>query len=138
MARVSMTNPVVKTAAARLEPATSGGVPRPRSTTPRRAAGVRDLDRVVHERLRLGILAALSVNDGLTFNELKDTLDSTDGNLSDHTRKLELAGYITIAKGYEGRKPQTVYSLTRRGRQALRGYIETMQAVLEEAGRSLA
>ncbi len=92
---------------------------------------VPSLDRLVHERLRLGIIAALAVNDRLTFADLKDILESTDGNLSDHARKLENAGYLRVEKSFQGRKPQTAYSLTARGRQALRNYLDSMQAFLQ-------
>src|SRR5580693_2784991 len=77
------------------------------------------LDRLIHERLRLGILSALSVNDSLTFAELKKLLDATDGNLSVHARKLEEAGYIGCTKSFEGRVPKTEYRLTASGRKAL-------------------
>lgn len=92
---------------------------------------VPSLDRLIHERLRLGMLAALAVNDALTFTELREVLEVTDGNLSDHARKLENAGYVRVDKGFAGRKPRTVYRLTPRGRQALRGYIESMQDFLQ-------
>ncbi len=98
---------------------------------------LRDLDRMVHERLRLGILSALAVNDSLTFNELKALLEITDGNLSDHARKLQLAGYIRVHKGYAGRKPQTAYELAPRGKQALKTYLDQMQSLLETAGAGL-
>src|SRR6184192_1049199 len=80
------------------------------------------LDRLVHERLRLGILSALAVNESLTFNELKKLLDTTDGNLSVHARKLEEAGYIGCQKSFEGRMPKTEYRLTEEGSQALTKY----------------
>jgi DNA-binding MarR family transcriptional regulator len=88
------------------------------------------LDRLVHERLRLGILSALSVNDGLTFNELKKLLDTTDGNLSVHARKLEEAGYIAVSKGFEGRMPRTDYKLTSAGKKALERYLNHMEALI--------
>ena len=75
-------------------------------------AGTRALDRIIHERLRLGIVSALSVNESLTFRELKKILDTTDGNLSVHARKLEEAGYIGCEKKFEGRLPRTEYRLT--------------------------
>src|SRR6266446_3539211 len=74
------------------------------------------LDRLVHERLRLGILSALAVNESLTFNELKKLLDTTDGNLSVHARKLEEAGYVACTKSFDGRMPRTDYKLTATGR----------------------
>lgn len=110
--------------------------PKPRPAKPARSA-FGALDRIVHERLRLGILSALAVSDSLTFNELKTLLEATDGNLSDHTRKLQLAGYIRVTKGYEGRKPQTEYALAPRGKLALKAYVDQMQSLLEETGAGL-
>lgn len=92
---------------------------------------VQSLDALIHERQRLGIIAALAVNDAMSFNELKDVLEITDGNLSDHARKLERAGYVRVEKTFRARKPLTRYQLTSRGRQALRGYMENMQSVLD-------
>src|SRR3954447_17405653 len=89
------------------------------------------LDRLVHERLRLGILRALSVNESLTFNELKKLLDTTDGNLSVHARKLEEAGYLSCQKGFEGRVPRTDYRLTAAGRRALDRYLDHMEALIQ-------
>lgn len=88
------------------------------------------LDRLIHERLRLGILSALSVNESLTFNELKKLLDTTDGNLSVHARKLEEAGYINCAKSFEGRMPRTDYRLAAAGRRALERYLNHMEALI--------
>lgn len=85
------------------------------------------LDRLVHERLRLGILSALAVNESLTFNELKKLLDTTDGNLSVHARKLEEAQYISCVKFFEGRVPRTEYRLTATGRRALSEYLDQME-----------
>jgi len=79
------------------------------------AAGAPKLDRLIHERLRLGMVSALSVNESLTFNELKKLLDTTDGNLSVHARKLEDAGYVACAKSFAGRMPRTDYRLTAAG-----------------------
>jgi DNA-binding MarR family transcriptional regulator len=89
------------------------------------------LDRMVHERLRLGILSALAVNDSLTFNELKKLLETTDGNLSVHSRKLEEAGYLNCQKGFEGRVPRTDYRLTAAGRRALERYLDHMEALIQ-------
>jgi DNA-binding MarR family transcriptional regulator len=89
------------------------------------------LDRLVHERLRLGILSALAVNDSLTFNELKKLLDTTDGNLSVHARKLEEAGYAASAKSFQGRMPRTDYRLTAAGRRALDRYLDHMEALIQ-------
>jgi len=90
-----------------------------------------ELDRLVHERLRLGIVSALAVNDSLTFNDLKTLLDATDGNLSVHARKLEDADYIVCEKGFEGRVPRTVYRLTPAGRRALDKYVAHMAAIIK-------
>ena len=89
------------------------------------------LDRLVHERLRLGILSALSVNESLTFNDLKKLLDTTDGNLSVHARKLEEAGYVGCAKSFEGRMPRTDYRMTGAGRRALERYLDHMEALIQ-------
>src|SRR5437660_10734339 len=95
------------------------------------AASAPKLDRLIHERLRLGILSALSVNESLTFNELKKLLDSTDGNLSVHARKLEEAGYVACAKSFQGRVPRTDYRLTAAGRRALERYLDHMEALIQ-------
>ena len=88
------------------------------------------LDRLIHERLRLGILSALAANESLTFNELKKLLKTTDGNLSVHARKLEEARYITCTKSFEGRLPRTEYRLSPAGRQALERYLDHMEALI--------
>jgi|SRR5579864_2696501 DNA-binding HxlR family transcriptional regulator len=93
-------------------------------------AGTPKLDRLIHERLRLGILSALSVNESLTFNELKKLLDTTDGNLSVHARKLEEAGYIGCTKSFEGRMPRTDYRLAAAGKRALERYLDHMEALI--------
>lgn len=89
------------------------------------------LDRLIHERLRLGILSALSVNDSLTFAELKKLLDATDGNLSVHARKLEEAGYVTCTKTFQGRIPKSDYRLAAAGRRALDRYLDHMEALIQ-------
>jgi DNA-binding HxlR family transcriptional regulator len=89
-----------------------------------------EIDRMIHERLRLGIISALAVNDSLTFNELKHTVKTTDGNLSVHARKLEDAGYVNCSKTFAGRTPRTEYSLTPAGRRALERYLDHMEALL--------
>jgi DNA-binding HxlR family transcriptional regulator len=89
-----------------------------------------ELDRVIHERLRLGMVSALAVNDVLTFVELKTLLQTTDGNLSVHARKLEEAGYVSYTKGFEGRMPKTEYRLTHAGRKALERYLDHMDAII--------
>lgn len=88
------------------------------------------LDRLIHERLRLGIVSALAVNDSLSFNDLKRLMDTSDGNLSVHARKLEEASYITCNKSFEGRVPRTSYSLTTLGRKALERYLDHMEALI--------
>jgi DNA-binding transcriptional ArsR family regulator len=90
-----------------------------------------DLDRLIHERMRLGIVSALAVNDHLSFNDLKKLLKTTDGNLSVHARKLEEAGYITCEKYFEGRVPKTEYRLAPPGRGALERYLDHMEAIIQ-------
>ena len=95
------------------------------------AAAAPKLDRLVHERLRLGILSALSVNESLTFNELKKLLETTDGNLSVHARKLEEAGYLSCTKSFEGRMPRSDYKITAAGKKALERYLDHMEALIQ-------
>jgi DNA-binding HxlR family transcriptional regulator len=90
-----------------------------------------DLDRLIHERMRLGIVSALAVNDRLSFNDLKRLLKTTDGNLSVHARKLEEAGYVACEKYFEGRVPRTDYQLTPPGRRALERYLDHMEAIIQ-------
>lgn len=90
------------------------------------------LDRVIHERLRLGILSALAANETLTFSNLKHLMHTTDGNLSVHARKLEDAGYIGCVKSFEGRVPKTEYKLTAAGRRALESYISHMETLIQQ------
>ena len=92
-----------------------------------------ELDRVIHERLRLGIVSALAGGVSLTFNELKELLGTTDGNLSVHARKLEDAGYVACTKSFEGRVPRTEFRLTSDGRAALRRYVDHMEALIRMA-----
>lgn len=124
------------------------GAPRPAQTSPlsadtaRRPSGRLEpidgradslapgLDRLIHERMRLGIVAALAVSDVLSFGELKQLMNTTDGNLSVHARKLEEAQYITCTKSFEGRVPHTRYSLTAAGRSALARYLDHMEALI--------
>jgi DNA-binding HxlR family transcriptional regulator len=89
-----------------------------------------DLDRLIHERVRLGIVSALAVNRSLTFNELKAMLKTTDGNLSVHARRLEEADYIVCTKSFDGRLPKTEYRLTAAGRKALERYLNHMEALI--------
>src|SRR5690606_2445276 len=92
-----------------------------------------NLDKLIHERLRLGIVAALAVHEKLSFNDLKALLRTTDGNLSVHARKLEDAGYLQCTKSFEGRMPRSEYSLTRAGRVALEKYLGHMEAIIRSA-----
>jgi len=89
------------------------------------------LDRLIHERMRLGIVSALAANRSLTFNELKKLLKTTDGNLSVHARKLEEAMYIACTKSFQGRMPKTEYRLTEAGRRALEKYLNHMEALIQ-------
>jgi len=90
-----------------------------------------ELDRLIHERVRLAIVSALAVNESLAFNELKDMLALTDGNLSVHARKLEEAGYVQCTKKFEGRVPRTEFRLTDEGRGALGRYLDHMEAIIQ-------
>ncbi len=103
-----------------------------------RASGSADskFDRLVYERVRLGIMSALAVNEPLTFNELKALFDVSDGNLSAHARKLEEAGYIECAKSFAGRRPKSEYRLTPAGRHALYRYLDHIEAVIKATRRS--
>jgi len=92
-----------------------------------------ELDRLIHERLRLGIVSALAGKESLTFNELKEILQTTDGNLSVHARKLEDAGYIACEKSFDGRTPKTSYCLTDEGRRALGRYLDHMESIIRAA-----
>lgn len=94
---------------------------------------VTDLDRLIHEKMRLGIISALAVTPTLTFNELKAILKTTDGNVSVHARKLEDAGYIECRKSFEGRVPKTEFSITREGKKAFEKYLGHMEAVIRAA-----
>jgi DNA-binding transcriptional ArsR family regulator len=94
------------------------------------------IDRLVHERLRLGIMSALAVNASLTFNELKKLLETTDGNLSVHARKLEEAGYISCSKSFDGRMPRTEYKLSAGGRKALERYLDHMETLIRATRQS--
>ena len=90
----------------------------------------REIDRLIHERLRLGIISALAGSESLTFNELKHAVKTSDGNLSVHARKLEEAGYISCSKSFAGRTPRTEYKLTATGRRALQRYLDHMEALI--------
>ena len=91
---------------------------------------IQDLDPIIHERIRLGIVSALAVSDRLSFNELKGVLQTTDGNLSVHARKLEEAGYVDCDKHFEGRMPKTEYRLSAAGRRALQRYLDRMEEII--------
>ena len=99
------------------------------------AAPLPELDRLIHERMRLGIMSALAVNEALSFQELKEALSTTDGNLSVHARKLEEAEYINCEKTFVGRMPKTVYSLTTLGRSSLEQYLAHMETIIQAARR---
>jgi len=112
---------------------------------PREAAGIPpavtvppeipDFDRLIHERIRLGIISALAANRSLTFNDLKSILKTTDGNLSVHARKLEDAHYVACNKSFEGRMPRTEYTLTATGRRAFEKYLNHMEALIQAHAR---
>jgi DNA-binding HxlR family transcriptional regulator len=105
-------------------------------TAPRPSPQIPDLDRLIHERIRLGIVSALAAaKSPLTFNDLKSFLETTDGNLSVHARKLEEAKYIACVKSFEGRVPRTEYSLTTSGRRAFEKYLDHMEAIIQAAKR---
>ena len=90
-----------------------------------------DLDKVIHERMRLGITSALAANEKLSFTELKTLLNTTDGNISVHARKLEDAGYVTCEKSFKGRMPLTEYKITKHGRAALERFLNHMESVIK-------
>jgi DNA-binding MarR family transcriptional regulator len=90
-----------------------------------------DLDRVIHERMRLGIISALAANEKLSFSDLKKLLNTTDGNISVHARRLEEAGYVTCEKSFKGRVPLTEYAITKEGRKALERYLNHMEALIK-------
>lgn len=98
--------------------------------TGRAAAAASSLDRIIHERLRLGIVSALAAADTMSFNDLKRVLGTTDGNLSVHARKLEDAGYLLCTKSFEGRTPRTEFKLTAAGRRALEKYVAHMESLI--------
>jgi DNA-binding MarR family transcriptional regulator len=118
-------------AAARVD--TPDGQRAVRVTTAAPATRAAGLDRLVHDRTRLAIVTALSVNASLSFTELKGITQTTDGNLSVHARKLEEAGYVSCTKGFEGRLPKTEFSLTDAGRRAFKKYLDHMEAIIQHA-----
>jgi DNA-binding HxlR family transcriptional regulator len=114
---------------------TAGVTSGSRSAT-RSSPQIPDLDRLIHERIRLGIVSALAAaKNPLTFNDLKSFLETTDGNLSVHARKLEEAKYIACVKSFDGRVPRTEYSLTASGRRAFEKYLDHMEAIIQAAKR---
>ena len=115
------------------DPATLRDTRRPSSKPTDGPAAAAELDRLIHERVRLAIVSALAVNDSLTFNDLKQLLNTTDGNLSVHARKLEEAQYVTCNKYFDGRTPKTEYRLTAAGRRALERYLGHMESVIRAA-----
>lgn len=108
-----------------------------RAVAPQTPSTMHELDRLIHERLRLGIISALAVNESLTFNELKHMVKTSDGNLSVHARKLEDAGYVNCSKTFAGRTPKTEYRLTNVGRRALERYLDHMEAVIGQMRRQV-
>ena len=119
-----------KASTARHTPAASDPENEVRAAQPGPSEHSTRLDRLIHERIRLGIVSALAVNDSLTFSELKKLLGATDGNLSVHARKLEDAGYVTCRKYFKGRLPRTEYRLAAAGRDALDRYLDHMDALI--------
>lgn len=107
-----------------------------RDTRPKARSAAPNLDRLIHERLRLGIISALAANESLTFSDLKSLMNTTDGNLSVHARKLEEAGYIACSKYFEGRLPKTEYKLTAAGRKALESYLSHMETLIQQMKNS--
>jgi DNA-binding HxlR family transcriptional regulator len=103
-----------------------------RTVAPKQKSAAPNLDRLIHERLRLGIISALAANESLTFSELKSLMNTTDGNLSVHARKLEEAGYISCTKYFKGRLPKTEYKLTAAGRSALEDYLSHMESLIKQ------
>jgi DNA-binding HxlR family transcriptional regulator len=116
-----------KEIASKREDTTTG----PREEKARKSAAPH-LDRLIHERLRLGIISALAANESLTFSDLKSLMNTTDGNLSVHARKLEEAGYIACTKYFDGRLPKTEYKLTAAGRTALESYLNHMESLIRQ------
>ena len=110
--------------------------PAARAQSAKQKSAAPNLDRVIHERLRLGIVSALAANESLTFNDLKNLMETTDGNLSVHARKLEEAGYISCSKFFEGRLPKTEYKLTAAGRTALENYVSHMESLIKQMRNS--
>ena len=124
-------NAAIKTLAhKKREPSATANVAEPHSSRARHPA--HSLDRLIHERMRLGIISALAANESLTFNDLKHLMHTTDGNLSVHARKLEDGGYIACTKSFEGRLPKTEYKLTAAGKRALESYVSHMETLIKQ------
>ena len=123
---------MARSSAARVEASTAARPGKPAKPAGNAVADgtLPDFDRIIHERMRLGIVSALAVNDSLTFNELKKLLQTTDGNLSVHARRLEEAEYVTCTTSFEGRMPKTEYTLTPRGRKMFEKYLSHMEALI--------
>jgi DNA-binding MarR family transcriptional regulator len=113
--------------------AIKGNGDRPNALRVEKAAGAvsNDLDKIIHERMRLGIISALAANEKLSFTDLKNLLDTTDGNISVHARKLEDAGYLTMKKSFLDRTPLTEYKITAQGRKALERYLDHMETLIK-------
>jgi DNA-binding MarR family transcriptional regulator len=127
---------VAKSRAAARRGAVSGpesGTERAPRRAPRSAPALPPLDRLLHERVRLGIVSALAANPTLSFGELKTLMGATDGNLSVHARKLEDAGYVSCSKSFQGRVPKTEYRLTPEGRRAFEKYLDHLEAVIRNS-----
>lgn len=107
-----------------------------RTARAKRTGALPQLDRTIHERMRLAIVAALAANSSLSFHELKGLLQATDGNLSVHARRLEEAGYVACAKSFEGRLPRTEYRLTAEGRRAFERYLSHLEALVKSARKA--
>jgi DNA-binding transcriptional ArsR family regulator len=129
---------VAKSSAARKIRIDAPAPTRPATDRPVRHAGgiATELDRLLHDRMRLGIVSALAASDDLSFTELKVALNATDGNLSVHARKLEDAGYLSCSKSFEGRTPRTGYKLTAAGRRSLEKYLDHMDAIIRATRRN--
>jgi DNA-binding transcriptional ArsR family regulator len=130
-----------KSSAAKREFAIEPGVakPKPKPAAVARIPRVTDdggFDRLIYERVRLGIMSALATNEELTFNELKALFDVSDGNLGAHARKLEEAGYVACTKSFEARRPKSSYRITQVGRKALLRYLEHIEAVIKATRRN--
>ena len=123
---------MAKQSTAKVRPDANAPDTRAQSDPSKQQSAAPNLDRLIHERLRLGIISALAANESLTFSDLKNLMNTTDGNLSVHARKLEEAGYISCSKFFEGRLPKTEYKLTAAGRSALQNYLSHMESLIKQ------